>query len=360
MDFTKAFDKVPHIRLLLKLWRYGIRGKIHKWIEGFLTHRKQCVLIDGESSEWVKVESSVPQGTVTGPLDFLLFINDLPDNITTNVRLFADDCILYSTVAGPEDAGRLQQDLDTLTKWQTKWQMEFNPQKCYVMHITHARSPHQYTYSLNNTILNETTTHTYLGVDLTKDLTWNTHIDRITSKANKTLGFLRRNLYSCPQNIKDMAYKTLVRPIFDYCSTVWDPHTQILINKIEAVQNRAARFVSGIYSRNTSITAIKRDLHWEDLQTRRKVDRLVNFHQAVAGHLAIPVGNALRPVERNLRHTSQKSKSFIPISANKNCYKYSFIPRTIVDWNTLQENITSIEEKTAFKKAISNLLFINQ
>jgi hypothetical protein len=141
MDFTKAFDKVPHRRLLLKLWRYGIRGKIHKWIEGFLTHRKQRVVIDGESSEWVNVESSVPQGTVTGPLDFLLFINDLPDNITTNVRLFADDCILYTTVAGPEDAGKLQQDLDTLTKWQTTWQMEFNPQKCYVMHITHVRSP---------------------------------------------------------------------------------------------------------------------------------------------------------------------------------------------------------------------------
>jgi hypothetical protein len=156
-----------------------------------------------------------------------------------------------------------------------------------------------------------------------------------------------------------MAYKTLVRPILDYCSSVWDPHTKILINKIEAVQNRAARFVSGIYGRNTSITAIKRDLHWEELQTRRKVDRLVNFHQAVAGHLAIPVRNTLRPVERNLRYTSIKSNSFIPISANKNCYKYSFIPRTIVDWNTLQENLTSIEDKTAFKKAINNHLLNN-
>ena len=146
MDFQKAFDKVPHQRLLLKLKRYGIRGKTHKWIESFLTQRKQRVVVDGEFSDWVKVESSVPQGTVTGPLDFLLFINDLPNGIESSVRLFADDCILYSTVAGPEDVGRLQRDLDTLTTWQNKWQMAFNAQKCYVMRISHARSPHQFTY----------------------------------------------------------------------------------------------------------------------------------------------------------------------------------------------------------------------
>ena len=137
MDFHKAFDKVPHRRLLLKLWRYGIRGNIHKWIEGFLTQRRQRVVIDGEFSPWVDVESSVPQGTVTGPLDFLLFINDLPDDINNHVRLFADDCILYSKVAGPEDASSLQKDLDTLTSWQNKWQMAFNAQKCYVLRITH-------------------------------------------------------------------------------------------------------------------------------------------------------------------------------------------------------------------------------
>ena len=322
----------------------------------FLTCRKQRVVIDGESSDWVKVESSVPQGTVTGPLDFLLFINDLPDDITTNVRLFADDCILYTTVAGPEDAGKLQADLDTLTRWQSKWQMEFNPQKCYVMHVTHARSPHLNTYTLNNIILNQTTSHSYLGVDLAEDLSWNSHINKIASKANKTLGFVRRNLHSCPKHIKEMSYKTLVRPILQYCSTVWDPHTQVLINKLEAVQNRAARFVTGVYGRNTSVTALKKNLNWESLQTLRKADRLTIFHQAVAGHLAIPVRNTLRPVKRNLRHTSQAANSFIPISTNKDCYKYSFIPRTITDWNTLPANLTNIKEKATFKQAINKHL----
>ena len=192
MDFSKAFDKVPHQRLLLKLWRYGIRGKTHKWITSFLTQRKQRVVLEGENSEWVRVESSVPQGTVTGPLYFLLFINDLPDGICTNVRLFADDCILYNSVAGPEDAGKLQKDLDKLTAWQDKWQMEFNAAKCYVLRITHARSLHQYSYTLNNTTLQDTDSHTYLGVDISHDLTWNSHINRIAGQFHTKKDILKK------------------------------------------------------------------------------------------------------------------------------------------------------------------------
>ena len=355
MDFTKAFDKVPHQRLLMKLWRYGIRGNTHKWITSFLTQRKQRVVMDGEFSDWVRVESSVPQGTVTGPLFFLLFINDLPDGISTNVRLFADDCILYTNVASPEDAGRLQADLDKLTEWQDKWQMDFNAKKCYVLRITHAKQPQKYTYTLNNTELQETQTHTYLGVDLSHDLTWNSHINRIATKANRTLGFLRRNIYQCPTHIKDMAYKTLVRPILDYCSSVWDPHTSTLIKQLESIQNRAARFVSGVYTRKSSVTAIKQDLNWEPLQHRRKVDRLTNFQQAVAGKIAFPVQNVLRPVGRSTRRSSTAA-NFITIQTNKDCYKYAFLPRTLVDWNSLPSSITTIQDKKAFKTAVNHHL----
>jgi hypothetical protein len=354
MDFTKAFDKVPHNRLLMKLNRYGIRGTTHNWIRTFLTQRKQRVIIDGDSSEWVEVDSSVPQGTVTGPLMFLIFINDLPNNISSHVRLFADDCILYRNVAGSEDASRLQTDLDTLTEWQLKWQMEFSASKCYVLRVTHARTPHHFTYTLNNTRLQETTNHTYLGVNISQDLSWNSHINNISAKANRTLGFIRRNLYSCSKHIKDMAYKTLVRPVLEYSSSVWDPHTQNLTNQLEAVQNRAARFVTGVYKRKASVTQMKKELNWADLATRRKVARLTKFQQAIGGHLAIPARNILRPVQRTTRSTSPNANNFTPIQANKNCYKQSFIPRTLVDWNKLPKEITSIEEKQKFKTAITN------
>ena len=242
MDFAKAFDKVPHQRLLLKLARYGIRGKALKWTEAFLTQRKQCVVIDGKCSDWVDVESSVPQGTVTGPMDFLVFINDLPHNLTSSVKLFADDCIVFRKIAGPEDAGMLQKDLDALTAWQSKWQMNFNAQKCYVLGVTHSRSPHNFKYTLNNSELADMQEYPYLGVTITSNLTWNSHVNKVVAKANRTLGFIKRNLYSCSKNVKNMAYKTLVRPTMEYCGSVWDPSTKELTQKLRVSTEQGCSF----------------------------------------------------------------------------------------------------------------------
>ena len=124
----------------------------------------------------------------------------------------------------------------------------------------------------------------------------------------------------------------------EYCGSVWDPHTNELTQRLEAVQNRAARFVTGNYSRTSSVTEMKKELDWELLETRRKATRATLFHQALAGYLAIPMQNVLRPVQR-----SSRNNKFIQIRANKNCYKYSFIPRTLVDWNSLPPQITTIE-----------------
>ena len=127
MDFSKAFDTVCHQRLLTKLDHLGIRGKLHSWIECFLTKRHQKVVVDGESSQQSQVVSGVPQGTVLGPLLFLIYINDLPDNLSSKVRLFADDCILYREIVSQDDNKALQNDINLLTKWETQWQMKFNP-----------------------------------------------------------------------------------------------------------------------------------------------------------------------------------------------------------------------------------------
>ena len=120
MDFSKAFDTVPHKRLLHKLRNFDITGNTHKWITTFLTQRKQRVVVEGEHSSWTHVRSGVPQGTVLGPLLFLLYLNDLPDNIQSEMRLFADDCVVYSEIKSAEDIGKLQQDMDTLAQWQDR------------------------------------------------------------------------------------------------------------------------------------------------------------------------------------------------------------------------------------------------
>ena len=225
MDFSKAFDTVPHNRLLLKCSQYGVDGKINDWLSAFLKDRKQRVVVGGDYSQWADVVSGVPQGTVLGPLLFLIYINDLPENINSSVRLFADDCVLYKKITSIRDTVILQKDLETLSSWEHRWQMSFNPDKCYVLRIPSSRSPIITSYKLGNSILQETKQHSYLGVDIQNDLKWDTHINRITSSASKTLGFIRRNLGACTMDTKKSAYTALVRPTLEYCSAVWgSPH----------------------------------------------------------------------------------------------------------------------------------------
>jgi hypothetical protein len=198
MDFSKAFDKVPHSRLLQKLDHYGIRGNTLNWVRSFLTGRQQRVVVDGESSTYVPVESGVPQGTVLGPTLFLLFINDLPESTLSPVRMFADDCIVYRSISSQADVKTLQADLDHLHSWETDWQMEFNPDKCKVMHITRSRKPFLQDYTLAGTTLECVDTSTYLGVDLSTQLDWDPHINKIINKSNRTLDFIKRNLQVGP------------------------------------------------------------------------------------------------------------------------------------------------------------------
>ena len=136
IDFAKAFEKVPHRRLLHKLEYYGIRGSTHKWINSWLSGRTQQVVLDGQASDPVPVLSCVPQGSVLGPVLFLIFINDLPDNIRSSVRLFTDDCVLYRNIHSRQDCLTLQEDLTSLGQWKANWQIKFNVAKCHSMRVT--------------------------------------------------------------------------------------------------------------------------------------------------------------------------------------------------------------------------------
>ena len=227
LDFSKAFDVVAHRRLLYKLGWYGIRGQTLNWINGWLTKRTQTVVVDGYSSSDATVDSGVPQGTVLGPLLFILYINDIVNNISSTIRLFADDCLLYRLIDMERDAVALQNDLDTLTGWSYEWQMKFNPSKCSLLRLTTKRKGIiNGKYSMSRVELQQVDHHPYLGVELTSKLDWGPHISNITNKARRSLNFLQRNLYKCPENIKQQAYTSLVRPILEYSCTAWDPYYQ--------------------------------------------------------------------------------------------------------------------------------------
>ena len=178
LDFSKAFDKVPHQRLLTKLHHYGIQGNLHAWIGNFLYNRKQRVIVEGSESSEADVLSGVPQGTVIGPLLFLLYINDLPERVKCGIRLFADDCIIYRPISSARDSANLQADLNALRQWTCDWQMTFNPDKCVVMHITRRKNKRKTIYNLNSVNLAEVKNTKYLGVSISNDLSWHDHIDQ--------------------------------------------------------------------------------------------------------------------------------------------------------------------------------------
>ncbi|KAK3086450.1 hypothetical protein FSP39_018586 [Pinctada imbricata] len=322
LDFSKAFDRVSHEKLILKLHQYGVRGQILGWIRAFLSNRSQQVVVDGIKSYSIPVTSRVPQGSVLGPILFLAYINDLPENVTSQVRLFADDTVVYLTIQSDYDAQVLQHNLRKLEAWEALWDMNFNPSKCQVIHVSTSRYPIKSVYTLHGQVLETTSSARYLGVDVSNDLTWKTHIDRISASANKTLGFLKRNIRVNHQQLKSTAYKALVRPQLEYASCVWDPHHKNQIHQIEMVPRRAARWVTRDYSPTSSVTSMLDHLGWRTLEQRRSDARLILFHKIINAAVAIP-NSQLIPPARPTRYTH--NLSFRQIATNKNVYKYSFL-----------------------------------
>ena len=249
----------------MKLHSYGIRSATLLWIQAFLGNRPQKVVVEGEEWDSVPVTSGVPQGSVLGPILFLVYINDLPDDIVSQVRLFADDTAIYLTLENKSDSDKLQRDLDRLQTWEARWYMGFNPSKCQVVRVTSSRNPLQTQYILNGQVLEAVSSARYMGVDISSNLSWNTHVDRITANANRSLGFIKRNIKTKSPQIREMAYQSLVRPQMEYASAVWDPHTIDKAHKVEMVQRRAARWTLNDYARLTSVTSLQSQLNWQTL-----------------------------------------------------------------------------------------------
>lgn len=345
LDFSKAFDMVPHRRLAVKLQHYGIHGPILGWVNSFLANRSQQVLVEGHQSSNTPVTSGVPQGSVLGPLLFLLYINDMPAEAKSTTRLFADDSLLYRTIRSTEDSQILQEDLQALQKWEETWQMSFNPTKCEVLRITKKRNPIKATYQIHGHTLTLAKTGKYLGVTLSHDMSWTPHIDSKTKAANNSLAFLRRNLPSCPQDIKAQCYKTLVRPTLEYASTAWDPHTQANIKQLETVQRRAARFITGDYRTTSSTSQMISKLGLETLQLRRQHAKLTMMFRITHGLVDIPADKYLRHTQSCTRshgcNNSDVIRFWVPY-CRTDIYRNSFFISGPRLWNQLPHQLATV------------------
>ena len=351
LDFSKAFDRVPHQRLLIKLKHYGITGNLNKWISNFLTTRSQRVVLEGEFSTTAEVISGVPQGTVLGPLLFLLYVNDIPSYVSSKTRLFADDGLLYREINSSSDATTLQKDLDALCRWESEWEMKFNSDKCFVMHMTTKRNPVIHQYNINGKPLQTTSSHPYLGLILSMTAE-SDHINKITISAKRTTGIIRRNFKSCSSKIKSRLYQSLVRPKLEFGVCGWSTFTDEERKQLEGIQRYAARMCCNNYTRTASVTEMMENLKWPLLEKRRLIARLTMLYKITHG--LVDIQHDLKPQSRNHRRSHQFSYHR-PIAKTK-FYSTSFYPSTLPHWNNLPESIVSLPKLNHFKEAMSKFI----
>ena len=251
VDFEKAFDKVQHSKLMKKVDFLIEDKRVVRWVSEFLKQRRQRVRVGEEYSEEADVTSGVPQGSVLGPLLFIIYINDIEEGMKSKVRLFADDCIIYREIRSNEDEDKMQGDLGKLGEWIVINELNVNVGKCKWVRFTRKREEQkkEYLYLLRGENLERVCKYKYLGVWIEERLLWGDHINVICKKGKKLVNLVMRGLKGSSKKVKEMAYKSLVRPGIEYAGAAWDPYMKKDIEEVEKVQKWAARRVEGKYER---------------------------------------------------------------------------------------------------------------
>jgi len=350
LDFRKAFDTVPHQRLLRKLKMYGIAGKTLDWIEAFLMPRTMRVGIRNAFSDWLDVISGVPQGSVLGPLLFLLYVNDLPKWITTNIRMFADDTKLWRKIKTGCDSQQLQNDLDSLIKWSTIWQLKFNPNKCNVMHVGHEVDTRYFITDGDSRVeLVTVEEEKDLGVHFSKDLKPSTQCITSAAKARKIIGLVRRHFRRMDKSDFLLIYKTYIRPHLEYCVQSWSPYLIKDIECLERVQRTATKLVPALrkhcYEERLSALGIT------TLQLRRERGDMIEVFKIMTGREKIEKKQFFQLAENKhgLRGHSfkiTKERSRLDIR------KYFFSQRVVNMWNGLPQHVVDAQSVNGFKNAL--------
>ena len=341
LDFQKAFDTVPHRRLLAKLESYGIKGKTLNVLTDFLSGRTFNVKVGDSLSDTHHVTSGIPQGTVLGPLLFILYINDLPEGISNYISLFADD---VKIITKSSTAAINQEDLDKLCEWQNKWLLRFNTKdsKCKVLHIGKS-NPHNL-YNLEGEVLPEVTCEKDLGVYVDSNLTWHENITKSVNKAKSCIAWVTRNVISREPQVMINIYKTLVRPHLEYCVQLWSPSPRYgnwkVIDEIEKVQRMYTRLIDGV-----GLKPYQERLHDLGLTTlleRRARGDIIETFRIISG---------IANYGSNLFKISRSGYNIIDNTYHRTySYGSDFFPRRVVSyWNKIPDHVKDATSVDSFK-----------
>ena len=369
LDMSKAFDKVRHDLLMEKLRDAGLGGNLLTWFRAYLYGRRQRVTVLGATSRDLPVTSGVPQGSILGPALFLLYVNNLPDSIlNSKVAMFADDTKVYKVVISEDDSAALQQDLDNLSSWSVASGLAFNDKKCKFQTITRKRKPICSSYEVNGNTIMSCEEERDLGVSLEPDLTWHAQVSHQAARANKLLGFVRRNsrfIHSI--SVRRTLYLGLVRAHLGYATQVWAPQGIELISKLERIQRRATKFILCLpfltnisYKERLIYVNLLPVCYWHELLD------LIYFYKATHNmiHLDPSVVPFVRDCARRTRISVTSSQSFVPKRCRTSTFQKSFFIRTTRIWNLLitrfdLENVTFGNFKSVLYGYYSQALAIN-
>ncbi len=353
-DFAKAFDSVPHQRLLRKIRSFGIDGQIFDWISSFLSNRKQRVVLNGYKSSWSKVSSGVPQGSVLGPLLFVLYVNDLPEIIEScKVKIFADDLKLYSSRI--KNQTEIQSDITNVGKWSKQWQLPINIGKCRVLHLGNKNQNtryHLHDEKQNCTIdILADAVVKDLGVFIDNKLTFEKQVAECVRKANGVLASIKQTIKFINKEVFLSLYKSLVRPLLETAGAIWSPKLIKNIKMLESVQRRATKLVYVL--KDKSYSDRLRALNLPSLEYRRKRGDMILTFKLLNGLMDTDISNLFQIRKTNTRGHRQK---LFKKRCNSNIRKLFFTQRVINDWNALPSeaiNCTTVEQFERFYDRIN-------
>ena len=355
-DFSKAFDKVCHKRLAVKMEAVGIRGKVKAWICEWLRGRRQKVVVDGIESGWEEVGSSVPQGTVLGGVLFILYINDIDEVVIAFMRKFADDTKVAKIVESEEDAKELQRDINEMMRWAKEWEMVFNVEKCKVLHVGRRNS--KYVYKMGDAILSEVKEEKDLGVWIGNDLKPASQCERAAKAANSILGLITRCFHYRTKDILVPLYKTFVRPKMEYAVTVWNPWLRKDEEVMEKVQQRLVRMLSDVKGdtyeerlQSAGLTTLRERRVRGDMIETFKTMRGIN--RVDRGEWFDIVVDDTRPTRSNTvmvqGEPERKKEVIVGERANLEVRKNFFTVRVEKTWNQLPEEVKAQRTVNSFK-----------
>jgi hypothetical protein len=261
LDWAKAFDSIPHERLLSKLYNYHVRGNTLSWIRSFLNDRTQSVVFGGASSVDITVTSGVPQGCVISPLLFTIFMLDLPACVDSPLLQYADDCTIYREISTLDESSNLQDDLNSINIWCKLNNMALNVSKCAHLQVTRSRVPIATNYVINDIAVPISSSLNMLGVIVSNDLKWNLQTEAVRCKGMRVLGMLARSFGKRKSPSMKVLYTSLVRSLITYGMPAWHPTSVSNIEKLERVQGRASRLILGLSRSDKSLSREERLLH---------------------------------------------------------------------------------------------------